>query len=479
MTPQEFYEQTKGLTIDVDGAYGGQCWDLLAKFCQMVDIPLGVIHCSATGYVRDLWHLRKTSGILKYFDEVQTGQFKNGDWVIWDSDYNMTPQSHVAMYYDGKSYGQTVGRGTHLLPLDFSKAQGGFRWKGWSGVVDGMNVTEFQGVKLSMYKAPVGYGLYMLSAGEGKVKDIAEFDNDRLLILAMVNCGYFQMKTDVEDPYGTHYGVEQTYDGVDLAPKQTGLIAYYDSVNDGLQMIDASKYYYSAQEVNFACTPYSVLIHEGQYINEISTALGNKEGLMTAQTMVMLVDDRWVLCAADSAYPRTMGEYARSIGATEAILLDSGGSTQMMAYTGGQYQKIVYTGRQIPNVLCIAKEKPETGQISPNPSGNEEEEETPVTVSNPSETSLKQDVEKINWAQKLSSRKLWSAIIPVITGLFMLFGLPETYASRIEPLLMILLPPIVYILVEGWVDASRLKNQGLEDFLNWFLDELMKGDDPS
>ena len=80
MTPQEFVDQTIGKTWDIDGKYDGQCWDLMAKFCQMVGVPLyPTIYCAETGYVRDIWNMRKKNGILLYFDEIPVGQFKDGD----------------------------------------------------------------------------------------------------------------------------------------------------------------------------------------------------------------------------------------------------------------------------------------------------------------------------------------------------------------------------------------------------------------
>ena len=38
---------------------------------------------------------------------------------------------------------------------------------------------------------------------------------------------------------------------------------------------------------------------------------------------------------------------------------------------------------------------------------------------------------KINWRQKLSSRKLWAAIAGIVTGLAMVFGLDENIISSV------------------------------------------------
>ena len=232
-------------------------------------------------------------------------------------------------------------------------------WQRKKGTMaSGLNYVTFNGVKLAVYKAPEGYSLQMLSAGEGNLKSIQYFDNPNLIITAAVNANYFQMRQDTADPYGTHYGVEQTYDGTDLAPKQSGLISYYQKNDGEIGWTRSDQYYLQNSDVIFACTPYSVLRHNGKSINVRSTALMNKENTSAFQTMVMQVRGVWYLVVSRTpAYPRVMLKYAESLNAEEAILMDGGGSTQMMAYADGLYKGVQYTGRAIPNVFCIAKEK--------------------------------------------------------------------------------------------------------------------------
>ena len=361
MTPDEFVAETISKPWNIDNAYGTQCWDLMAKFCKDAGIPLVVIHCSTTGYVIDLWTNRHTNGILNYFDEVH--QYQDGDWCIFGTDYYATPKSHVAMRYKDKFYDQTTKRGcAGYSVLDPNAALGGFRWKGWNKAVDdfryGLNYRNFEDADLVIFKAYDGYGLYMLSAGEGVVKDIQDFDNEHLLIVAATNANYFQMQTGQADRYGTHYGVEQTYDGVDLAPKKEGLLAYFDSINSGIEVAHSSGYWLSRDEVHWACTPYSVVRHKGVSVNIRSTDLGNKEGEKNTQTMIARINDHWffILCRS-KVLPSVMARYAEQLGADEAMLMDSGGSSQLMAWDGKKYSPEIYTGRHIPNVFVIAKEK--------------------------------------------------------------------------------------------------------------------------
>lgn len=361
MTPDEFVKETIGKPWDIDHAYSTQCWDLMAKCLQMLGVPLGVIHCGTTGYVIDIWNNRHTNGILKYFDEVH--QYRDGDWCIFPTSYHMTPKSHVAMKYGDKFYDQTTSRGcAGYSVLDPAQALGGFRWKGWNTMDNfryGLNYLRFEDADLTIFKAYDGYGLYMLSAGEGALKDIQDFDNDRLLITAACNAGYFQLRTDQPDRYGTHYGVEQTFDGVDLAPKKEGLLAYFDSINSGIEVAHSSGYWLSKDEVNWACTPYSVVRHRGVSVNLRSTDLGNKEGEKNTQTMIARINDHWFFVLSRTAVlPSVMARFAEEYGADEAMLMDSGGSTQLMAWNGTEYHAEIYTGRHLPNVFVIAKEKP-------------------------------------------------------------------------------------------------------------------------
>lgn len=64
---------------------------------------------------------------------------------------------------------------------------------------------------------------------------------------------------------------------------------------------------------------------------------------------------------------------------------------------------------------------------------------------------------KINWKQKLTSRKFWAAIVAVIISLCVLIGIPDVTQEQITALVMAVGGLIAYILGEGFVDAARLK----------------------
>lgn len=232
---------------------------------------------------------------------------------------------------------------------------------------DGYQAIKYNGNTFYAYK---GYGdykqLHMLSAlgttAEKATMDIAKFDHDNMVIMAMANCNYFEMSSQSE--YGQHYGVEQSEgDGthtlsLDLAPKNSGYQVVYQ-LNDGtVETCTADNYWYSKNDVKFACTPYSVIIWDSKAVSNLSSAFGNKEATANTQTMYMMIEDTWcIVCSVAKIKPSVMQALALEYGAKYAFLADSGGSTQMMAYKSNKWQKIIHTGRAIPNVLCLAKIK--------------------------------------------------------------------------------------------------------------------------
>lgn len=65
---------------------------------------------------------------------------------------------------------------------------------------------------------------------------------------------------------------------------------------------------------------------------------------------------------------------------------------------------------------------------------------------------------KINWAQKLSSRKLWALIAAFVVSVLIVFKFPEAMYTQIAALILNLGAVVAYILAEGKVDAARAAN---------------------
>ena len=66
---------------------------------------------------------------------------------------------------------------------------------------------------------------------------------------------------------------------------------------------------------------------------------------------------------------------------------------------------------------------------------------------------------KINWVQKLTSRKFWAAIVAVITSVCVIFGVEDITMEQVTALIMAVGALIAYILGEGFVDAANAKSQ--------------------
>lgn len=64
----------------------------------------------------------------------------------------------------------------------------------------------------------------------------------------------------------------------------------------------------------------------------------------------------------------------------------------------------------------------------------------------------------INWKQKLSSRKLWAAVIGIIVGLAAAFGIEENEYAQIVGVVGSVVSAVSYIFGESHVDAAREKS---------------------
>ena len=63
----------------------------------------------------------------------------------------------------------------------------------------------------------------------------------------------------------------------------------------------------------------------------------------------------------------------------------------------------------------------------------------------------------INWKQKLSSRKFWSAVIGFITAILFAFNVAEAQIEKIVGIITAASTLIIYILAEGYIDANRIE----------------------
>ena len=66
---------------------------------------------------------------------------------------------------------------------------------------------------------------------------------------------------------------------------------------------------------------------------------------------------------------------------------------------------------------------------------------------------------KINWKQKLTSRKFWAAIIGFITAMMVTFNVNELTIKQVVSMISATSVLIAYIIGEGMVDSARISSE--------------------
>ncbi len=64
-------------------------------------------------------------------------------------------------------------------------------------------------------------------------------------------------------------------------------------------------------------------------------------------------------------------------------------------------------------------------------------------------------MEKTDWKRKLTSRKLWTALAGLVTGILLLFGAERTQTEQIGGIVLSAGSVVAYIVGEGLVDAAE------------------------
>ena len=68
-------------------------------------------------------------------------------------------------------------------------------------------------------------------------------------------------------------------------------------------------------------------------------------------------------------------------------------------------------------------------------------------------------MDKINWKQKLTSRKFWAAVVTFVSTVLVAFGVPDMTVEQVTAIITAGSAMIEYIIGEGLVDAARIKAQ--------------------
>ena len=70
---------------------------------------------------------------------------------------------------------------------------------------------------------------------------------------------------------------------------------------------------------------------------------------------------------------------------------------------------------------------------------------------------------KINWKQKLTSRKFWAAVTGFVTAMMVAFGVDDLTMEQVVALITAASTLIAYIIGEGMVDAARINSESGKD----------------
>lgn len=434
MTPQQFYAETLNKVIDYDGAYGAQCVDAFRYWGHLNNVP---VPPTPNNYADGYWYSRDALGFNKWFTYINNpAEFRTGDWVIWGRSTmpggsKSHKSSHIAMYYMGKEYGENQGGngGFTLKDTVFSDALGALRWKGYESmkIEKGYHHMSWRGINVDIVRATAanGYKLHLISAGDDPyaLKDLMEFDSDKLGIVACVNANYFEMAT------GLHLGCEgDMYDEYFQAPKAAGIISYYISDLGKIGAHDQKDFWLSKEQIQMVCAPYACLIHNGQNVDMHSTAFGSKDLVKNTQTAAMRIDDDWCLAIFSECFPSDVHAFAQECGANELILMDSGGSTQMFeCATTGHRRQIRHTSRKLPNVLVLAKDieaqKPIDDEPTPEPSEPEPAPVEPEPTPEKEHTAILPN--NVYDFLKVLCTVVLPAVIVLLSSLFDIWSLPN------------------------------------------------------
>lgn len=150
VSPDQFVGEWIGKRIDIDGN-GFWCVDAFRQWCNEV---LGYNYPTPNNWADGYWYGRADH---PEFIPVTSG-YKNGDWLIWARDGQQPcPDSHISMYYNGRCFGMRQGTADHaftITDIDYSKALGALRWKGYAGMNQGkhkgIDVSEFNDMGMDL-----------------------------------------------------------------------------------------------------------------------------------------------------------------------------------------------------------------------------------------------------------------------------------------------------------------------------------------
>lgn len=337
-TPETFVNEFIGKADDYDGAYGVQCVDAFRRFGQWAGIPVGP---TPDNWAQGYWLYRDSLGYSRHFEYITDhSQVQNGDWCIWLRGSSCS-LSHIAMYYNGKYFGQRQdGKLFYCLANIPDDWAGALRWKEWSGKkmkIEAGKLYDLQisGQRALIYGQPERTKIGLLSAKQpGKdysqsVQTIGEIDSPKALIYAKMNANYFIMGN------GQHLGVRVGIGEEWEIPRQNAFWYYAETKKptaDGI-MTDVGmdfQWPYDRGQVQMACSPAIINYRKGKAVSYESPAAAGTKAKPTTQSVLIRTTERYAFCVViGQITPEAFRSWAVSNIANlqDLCFMDSGGSS--------------------------------------------------------------------------------------------------------------------------------------------------------
>lgn len=151
-SPDDFYHTVIGKAYDLDGMWGATCVDGYGQYSIYLGYPR--FRCTQTNFAKDIWNLRKESGILEYYEELQA-PFQDGDVVIWDNCAEC-PDSHIAIFRKdaGDNKGVFLGQNQDGTPDGKGGASFDQKVISYNGILGGLRPKIYKEQKDKLDRLP-------------------------------------------------------------------------------------------------------------------------------------------------------------------------------------------------------------------------------------------------------------------------------------------------------------------------------------
>lgn len=213
----------------------------------------------------------------------------------------------------------------------------------------GLNKVLWENQEVYIYKQKQDEDIGLVSTdGLNETKTLDKFNYPGISVKCIVNASYFENRN--VSWYGQVYGREQGFTK-DNRPDQP---EYLDTIisNDGvMESGDFASWEWLKEWIKLGVSPAVVLLQGGYSVTNVSSAVGNGKYTATnTQTLLMQDKECFYLAVVKG---KLNGSQCRNMalkyGMQECVMLDSGGSSQMIVDDSW----ILKTGRKLPNGICF------------------------------------------------------------------------------------------------------------------------------